>query len=115
MEEKGSMAMESPTTTQDMAAEGQRHLEDTIKAAFQILSSMNDELCNPTLWSTTATSPPQPTSNGDSSAPEGAGGVAAAGGALAEAQSRYRKAVASLRAILTAIPSSPRVNPSSFI
>ncbi|XP_052151841.1 mediator of RNA polymerase II transcription subunit 30 [Oryza glaberrima] len=39
---------------QEMAAEGQRHLEETIAAAFQILSSMNDELCNPTLWSSSS-------------------------------------------------------------
>ncbi|XP_030493747.2 mediator of RNA polymerase II transcription subunit 30 [Cannabis sativa] len=45
-----------PKTTQELAVEGQKHLEDTIEAAFQILSSMNDELCNPALWSTTSAS-----------------------------------------------------------
>lgn len=39
-------------TIQELAVEGQRHLEETIESAFQILSSMNDELCNPNLWST---------------------------------------------------------------
>ncbi|KAI3991704.1 hypothetical protein MKX01_038102 [Papaver californicum] len=38
---------------QELAVEGQKHLEDTIEAAFQILSSMNDELCNPALRSST--------------------------------------------------------------
>ena len=40
-------------STQELAMEGQKHLEATIEAAFQILSYMNEELCNPTLWSTT--------------------------------------------------------------
>lgn len=44
-----------PKTTQELAIEGQKHLEETIQAAYQILSSMNDELCNPTLWSTSST------------------------------------------------------------
>ncbi|CDP07896.1 unnamed protein product [Coffea canephora] len=39
-------------TIQELAVEGQKHLEETIESAFQILSSMNDELCNPNLWST---------------------------------------------------------------
>ncbi|KAI3967047.1 hypothetical protein MKX01_026486 [Papaver californicum] len=38
---------------QQLAVEGQKHLEYTIETAFQILSSMNDELCNPALWCST--------------------------------------------------------------
>lgn len=140
MEDKGvnSMALQSPKTTQELAMEGQKHLEDTIESAFQILSSMNDELCNPALWSTTAaaTSSSSPSStaasanglsshsnglaNGDASASDaaaahhhadlGGGAGGAAGGALGEAQFRYKNAVASLRAILAAIPNSQRVN-----
>ncbi|KAI3937986.1 hypothetical protein MKX01_027913, partial [Papaver californicum] len=30
-----------------------KYLEDTNEATFQILSSMNDDLCNPALWSST--------------------------------------------------------------
>ncbi|XP_024017901.1 mediator of RNA polymerase II transcription subunit 30 isoform X2 [Morus notabilis] len=134
MEEKAvnSMAIASLKTTQDLAMEGQKHLEDTIESAFQILSSMNDELCNPALWSTTttvaaATSSSSPSSaangpsshsnglvNGDAAASDShhhadlGGGGGAAGGALGEAQFRYKNAVASLRAILAAIPNSQR-------
>ncbi|XP_062115930.1 mediator of RNA polymerase II transcription subunit 30 [Humulus lupulus] len=131
-----AMTVASPKTTQELAVEGQKHLEDTIEAAFQILSSMNDELCNPALWSTTssASSPPAPVNatsslsngvvaNGDASASDGTGahhhhgelggggaaaGAGAAGGALGEAQFRYKNAVSSLRAILTSIPTSQR-------
>ncbi|PON77278.1 Mediator of RNA polymerase II transcription subunit [Parasponia andersonii] len=134
MEEKAvnAMTVTIPKTTQELAMEGQKHLEDTIDAAFQILSSMNDELCNPALWSTTSSSssppPPPPTSatpaanglsngvvNGDASSSDNAsahhhgelgGSGGGAGGPLAEAQFRYRNAVASLRAILSAIPTS---------
>lgn len=108
--------------------EGQKHLEDTIESAFHILSSMNDELCNPALWSSSAPSSAAaaapsaaPASNGplllngdsssDSShhldfAGPGGGGGGGGGGALDEARLRYKSSVASLRAVLTAIPSS---------
>ncbi|KAK6924678.1 hypothetical protein RJ641_009004 [Dillenia turbinata] len=54
MEEK---ALGSPEmkTTQELAIEGQKHLEETISSAFQILIAMNEELCNPAFWSTTTT------------------------------------------------------------
>ena len=146
MEEKSVnvMAIENPKTTQELAMEGQKHLEDTIEAAFQILSSMNDELCNPALWSTTSSSPsPPPPStttsaangpsshsngvvNGDASASDntsahhhgeigGGGAGGGAGGALGEAQFRYKTAVASLRAILSVIPNSQRVNSELYL
>ncbi|EOY22499.1 Uncharacterized protein TCM_014655 isoform 3 [Theobroma cacao] len=100
-------------TTQELAAEGLKHLEETIEAAFQILSSMNDELCNPALWSTipsssnstTASSTttantaapngPSSLSNGDSASDGGhhleMGGIGGSGnGALDEARLRQR-------------------------
>ncbi|KAJ8772290.1 hypothetical protein K2173_027467 [Erythroxylum novogranatense] len=55
MEDTSMSEVALPRTTQELAMEGQKHLEETIQAAFQILSSMNDELCNPSLWSTTTT------------------------------------------------------------
>ncbi|CAA3025355.1 Hypothetical predicted protein [Olea europaea subsp. europaea] len=63
MEDKPSTLSSSPTsanyttpkTTQELAIDGQKHLEETIEAAFLILSAMNDELCNPNLWSTPTT------------------------------------------------------------
>ncbi|XP_051137482.1 mediator of RNA polymerase II transcription subunit 30 [Andrographis paniculata] len=65
MEEKPSTLSSSPTssnyttkTTQELAVEGQKHLEETIESAFLILSAMNDELCNPSLWSNTASANP---------------------------------------------------------
>ncbi|KAG2571662.1 hypothetical protein PVAP13_7KG115255 [Panicum virgatum] len=50
------MASEAARRRQELAAEGQRHLEETIAAAFQILVSMNDELCNAGLWSSSSVS-----------------------------------------------------------
>ncbi|XP_020112005.1 mediator of RNA polymerase II transcription subunit 30 [Ananas comosus] len=113
----------------EAAAEGQRHLEETIAAAFQILSSMNDELCNPALWSSSSSSSsaaaaaahPPPTGAGgggvdssDSSShiSDGAAATASAasgggsGGALDDARHRYKSAVAALRASIAAISAS---------
>jgi hypothetical protein len=126
-------------TTQELAIEGQKHLEETIQAAYQILSSMNDELCNPTLWSTTSTSTSTVTSpitssnaqNGDANAAVsdstlelnggGSGGGGVGNGALDEARFRYKNSVAALRDVLAAIPNSHKVyfflknpNPSFF-
>ncbi|CAN1286610.1 Mediator of RNA polymerase II transcription subunit 30 [Linum perenne] len=134
-------AMSSPPlakTTQDLAMEGQKHLEDTIQSAFQILSSMNNELCNPTLWSTSTDSntPPTPAAaattsaasngpsqnggallNGDSASEtslhlDGGGIVPAGGGtcngALDEARFKYKNSVAALRDVLAAIPNSQK-------
>ncbi|KAJ4839066.1 Mediator of RNA polymerase II transcription subunit 30, partial [Turnera subulata] len=122
-------------TTQELAMEGQKHLEETIQAAYQILYSMNDELCNPVLWSTTstttsstatpATNPsPPPAQNGSIAAANGddpahhldgtgGGGSGGAGGgtgngALDEARFRYKNSVAALRDVLSAIPNSQR-------
>ncbi|XP_012467932.1 mediator of RNA polymerase II transcription subunit 30 [Gossypium raimondii] len=116
-------------TTQELASEGLKHLEETIEAAFQILSSMNDELCNPALWSTnpttnnttTNTAGPNGSSlsngvvlgNGDSSSDGGhhleMGGIGGSGnGALDEARLRYKNSVAALRTVLTAIPNSQK-------
>ncbi|XP_020580486.1 mediator of RNA polymerase II transcription subunit 30 [Phalaenopsis equestris] len=116
-------------STLELGIEGQRHLEETINAAFQILSSMNDELCNPILWATpsatnggSVTSTQLPAGGGETSSeitshptdaglsvggPGGFGG--AGGGALDEARLRYKSAVASLRAVLAAVPSSQEI------
>ncbi|KAJ7957239.1 mediator of RNA polymerase II transcription subunit 30-like [Quillaja saponaria] len=85
-----------------------------------VLSSMNDELCNPALWSTTSSASaimvsngPSSHSNGDASSdnsnqhPDNTGS-SGTGGALEEARFRYKISVASLCAILTAIPSSQK-------
>lgn len=138
-------AITTPKTTQELAMEGQKHLEETIEAAFQILSSMNDELCNPALWSTTTSasstttatannpsgsSAPGGISNGhhashsSSSSSNGANGDASSdpahhfemgGGALDEARLRYKSSIASLRSVLTAIPNSQKVNTTSLL
>lgn len=133
MEDKPTSILALPQTTQELAIEGIKHLEETIESAFQILYSMNDELCNPTLWSTTSStatsalsiaSPngPSPHStngvvNGDASsestnhhADTSSGGGTGSGGALEEARVRYNNSVLALRAILAAIPSSQNVN-----
>lgn len=134
MEDKGTIT--NPKTIQELAVEGQKHLVDTIEAAHQILSAMNDELCNPSLWSTpntTATSPAmsvtaagggasavlsngqhQHHSNGDvlsdtsSSSSASAQHLDIGGGALDESRLRYKSSVASLRSVLTAISNSQK-------
>jgi len=108
------MASEAARRRQELAAEGQRHLEETIAAAFQILVSMNDELCNAGLWSSSSVSaagpqyqhsatPPLPRS-ADSDAAD-AGGAPGSGGLLDEARHRYKSAVAALRASIAAVSS----------
>jgi len=111
------MASEAARRRQELAAEGQRHLEETIAAAFQILVSMNDELCNAGLWSSSSVSaaaaarpqyqhsatPPLPHS-ADSDAAD-AGGAPGPGGLLDEARHRYKSAVAALRASIAAVSS----------
>jgi len=117
------MASEAARRRQEMALEGQRHLEETIAAAFQILLSMNDELCNAGLWSSSsvsaaaagsqhhhsATTPPPPHS-ADSDAAD-AGGGPGPGGSLDEARHRYKSAVAALRASISALSSCAQVRP----
>ncbi|XP_047067098.1 mediator of RNA polymerase II transcription subunit 30-like [Lolium rigidum] len=116
------MASAAARRRQELAAEGQRHLEETIAAAFQILSSMNDELCNPALWSSSATAaaataisqqphphhgPPPPLHSADSEASDAlGGGSGGSGGSLDEARHRYKIAVAALRASIAAVSPS---------
>ncbi|KAL5216068.1 hypothetical protein ABZP36_007469 [Zizania latifolia] len=121
------MASAAARRRQEMAADGQRHLEETIAAAFQILSSMNDELCNPALWSSSSPAagggggggqhhnhhhagPPLPLlHSADSDASDAAGGGVGigpgSGGSLDEARHRYKVAVAALRASIAAVSS----------
>ncbi|GLJ47886.1 hypothetical protein SUGI_1011190 [Cryptomeria japonica] len=79
--------------SEELAVEGQRHLEGTVEAAHQILASMNQELCNPSLWI------PPTTRDHD---PSGGSG----GGALDDARLRYKKSVDSLRDVISLISSS---------
>ncbi|KAH9616507.1 hypothetical protein KSS87_003991 [Heliosperma pusillum] len=114
--EDNEIASESLKSVKELAAEGQKHLEDTVDAAFQILSAMNDELCNPALWSTTAMAiPDNGIANGilANGHTEGLNSDISSdpshdmgGSALDEARLRYKSSVASLRAILDAIPDS---------
>nr|GMD52089.1 mediator of RNA polymerase II transcription subunit 30 [Ipomoea batatas] len=113
---------EKTKTIQELAIEGQKHLEETIEAAYEILSAMNDELCNPTLWSTTSSSSaaaPASTvlSNGhhatgevssDSSSSSSTHHFDIGGGALDESRLRYKSSVAALRTVLTAISNSQK-------
>ncbi|KAL5216074.1 hypothetical protein ABZP36_007475 [Zizania latifolia] len=115
---------------QEMAADGQRHLEETIASAFQILSSMNDELCNPVLWSSSSSAaegsggggqhhnhhhagPPLPLlpstdSNASGAAGGGVGIGPGSGGSLDEARHRYKVAVAAVHASIAAVSSCPQ-------
>lgn len=125
-------------TVQELAVEGQKHLEETIQSAFLILSAMNDELCNAALWSNTppATSagPPGGTNPGsaanghhpnadvlsDSSSASSSASASQShtqhhnsfdigGGALDEARLQYKASVASLRSVLLAISNAQKV------
>nr|GLL39392.1 mediator of RNA polymerase II transcription subunit 30 [Ipomoea trifida]GMD50081.1 mediator of RNA polymerase II transcription subunit 30 [Ipomoea batatas] len=82
---------------------------------------MNDELCNPTLWSTTSSSAAAPASatlsNGhhasaevssDSSSSSSTHHFDIGGGALDESRLRYKSSVAALRTVLTAISNSQK-------
>ncbi|KAK4349543.1 hypothetical protein RND71_032298 [Anisodus tanguticus] len=130
MEDKSTIP--NPKSIQDLAVEGQKHLEDTIEAAHQILSSMNDELCNPCLWSTTPNTSTsngavlinvqqqqqqsqQHHSNGDVSSDNSSSSSTSAqhldnigGGALDESRLSYKSSVASLRSVFTAISTSQK-------
>lgn len=120
-----SMASEAARRRQEVAVEGQRHLEETIAAAFQILVSMNDELCNAGLWSSSSVSAaaataasagsqhhqsatPPPPHSADSDAAD-AGGAPGPGGSLDEARHRYKSAVVALRDSISAVSSCPQV------
>ncbi|KAJ8772438.1 hypothetical protein K2173_027615 [Erythroxylum novogranatense] len=115
MEDTSMSEVALPRTTQELAMEGQKHLEETIQAAFQILSSMNDELCNPSLWSTTTTTSSSSNADAvldsahhlDGGATAGVGG-GTGNGALDEARFRYKNSVAALREVLSAIPNSQK-------
>ncbi|OVA17483.1 DnaJ domain [Macleaya cordata] len=96
--------MSNGKSIQELAVEGQKHLEETIEAAFQILSSMNDELCNPALWSTTSAAASHSSNGVSGDASDSSHQSELGGGALEEARLRYKSAVASLRSVLTAIP-----------
>jgi hypothetical protein len=119
------MASEAARRRQELAAEGQRHLEETIAAAFQILVSMNDELCNAGLWSSISVSAaaaaaaaagpqhqhsatPPPPHSADSDAAD-AGGAPGPGGSLDEARHRYKSAVTALRTSIAAVSSCAQV------
>ncbi|KNA12562.1 hypothetical protein SOVF_124810 [Spinacia oleracea] len=113
------MAIETLKSTKELAAEGQKHLEETVEAAFRILYAMNDELCSPTLWSTTTSSPSvipdtsTPTTITGNGHSEGSNGDVSldsthqfdmGGGTLEQARLRYKSSVASLRVVLNAMP-----------
>lgn len=119
-DDKPSTPSNEAKTTRELAIEGQKHLEDTVNSAFKIHSSMNDELCNPALWSITpsstlnaAVSNMNTSSDSSSSHHDSNGGPsphASGGGALDEARLKYKASVAALRAVLVALPSSQKVN-----
>eukprot|EP00252_Welwitschia_mirabilis_P000793 TRINITY_DN10767_c0_g1_i2.p1 TRINITY_DN10767_c0_g1~~TRINITY_DN10767_c0_g1_i2.p1 ORF type:complete len:183 (-),score=29.58 TRINITY_DN10767_c0_g1_i2:559-1050(-) len=99
---------EGRKSVEELAMEGQKHLEATVEAAHQILGSMNDELCNPALWV-----PPNANANanGDSSKDHDLNLSGAGGGALEEARLRYKSAVTSLRSVISSISMSQQTKP----
>ncbi|KFK28059.1 hypothetical protein AALP_AA8G466400 [Arabis alpina] len=121
-------------TTQELAMEGEKHLEETIESAFQIISAMNDELCNPSLWSkspTTTSVAAQTTTTGSNGvalvsadaagidgpshhSDSGGGGGGSGNSALDEAGLRYKNSMTSLRSVLAAIPNSQKAKASEM-
>jgi hypothetical protein len=114
MEERVTASRISSTIQQpvELAVEAQKHLEATVEAAHQILASINEELCNPSLWTTAI----NPNNNNNSHAALDASIATAptstpppsreqevGGGALEEARFRYKTAVTSLRAVISVI------------
>jgi len=87
---------------QELGLEAQKHLEEMIQAAHQILLSMNDELCNPTFWCTATPSNSRPVSEASSDE----GGMCGGGKIIDEARLRYKPAVSSLRSVLASIATS---------
>lgn len=73
----------------ELAAEDQKNLENAVEAAFQFLSTMNEGLCNSAVWSK----------------PEASRSYHAA----RKPRRRFSAPLASLRAILHAIPHSHMV------
>ncbi|KAK4803478.1 hypothetical protein SAY86_003295 [Trapa natans] len=120
MEEKSLSSITSPKSTQELALEGQRYLEETVEAAFHVLASMKDELCNPALWSSTSSNPTSSGHssnggvgiNGDSSSDStyhtDTLGPGSGGGTLEEARLRYKSCVSALRSVLSALPNSQK-------
>ncbi|KAH9298805.1 hypothetical protein KI387_030487, partial [Taxus chinensis] len=93
-EEKGSNDNQN-RRCEELAVEGQKHLEATVEAAHEILASMNQELCNPSLWI--------PPTSRDQETPLGGGG---GGTALEDARRRYKTSVSTLRDLISLISSS---------
>ncbi|KAK9054592.1 hypothetical protein SSX86_025671 [Deinandra increscens subsp. villosa] len=117
MEETSSTTTTGQKSTQELAMEGQKYLEDTIQSAFHILSSLNEELCNPHLWSSSSphpnfnghhAPPSNGVTNGDTTSSDASHQFEIGGGALDEARLRYKSSVAALRSVVTAIPNSEK-------
>ncbi|CAI9097842.1 OLC1v1034352C1 [Oldenlandia corymbosa var. corymbosa] len=111
-------------TIHELAKDGERHLEDTIESASQILSAMNHELCKPNVWSvnpnSTASTLDSPDNGHQFSHGDGISSGSSsplhpfddADGALEEARFRYKTSVAALRSVLSAISNSEQVLPT---
>ncbi|XP_078447506.1 mediator of RNA polymerase II transcription subunit [Wolffia australiana] len=103
------MAEKNPPLTtkrkRELGLEGQRHLEETISAAFQILAAMNEELCNSSLWLSSPAGAGHGAGNGEAYHDSGVH----AGGALDEARLRYKTAVSSLRNVIAALSPSQEI------
>ncbi|BBN04174.1 hypothetical protein MPTK1_3g02360 [Marchantia polymorpha subsp. ruderalis] len=98
------MSMEIGESMQELAAEGQKHLEGTVDAAHDILASLNEVLCNPVLWAQ-----PVPESS-SSSKPGGAPPQQEQGWlALETGRLRYKSTTAALRASINNIFNKPQM------
>lgn len=125
------------TPVEELAVEAQKNLHSTIQSAFAILSAMDNELCNPNLWSTTSTNV-QHSSNGEvlsdassfveasqqqqrlahsSNNGHNAHGSSfeIGGGALDEARLRYKASIASLRSVIAAISNAERAKAAEAV
>ncbi|CAA2976965.1 Hypothetical predicted protein, partial [Olea europaea subsp. europaea] len=107
----------TPKTTQELTIDGQKPLEETIEAAFLILSALNDDLCNRPI---PISGPPPLLSVIPPSLPllillfliaglpPHHPNFDIGGGTLDEARLRYKAAVVALLSVLTAISNAEK-------
>lgn len=89
---------------QEIGMEGQKQLEQTVKSAILMLSTLTNEFSNPTLWPTQpmkvkSSTTDSTTDNGD----EHSYLFEMSGGAL------YKSSFASLLSLLASLPTAPKV------
>lgn len=129
MEGGAGVAAESTKTLQELAIDGQQHLETVVEVAHHILLTLNQVLCSPSFWVAPSSQPAPPsavTAAGEAAGVGSAVTVVGDGGAVGRERGveveaelaaldatrlRYKVATAALRATVAAIAKAPQVGP----